>query len=163
MRRLISTIAITAGAVLISSPVALARQTAPATKAAAPKGKLPAPIEAAFKQAYPNATIKNVSKEKEKGQDIYEVESVDGGRRRDLNYKPDGTVVSFEEEIAQADLPAPVAAAVKARYPKATFALCEKVMENKTTNYEIQLKGAAVKEVILSPDGAWISPKADSK
>lgn len=36
-----------------------------AVKAPAPKPTLPAAVEAAFKKAYPNATIKNVSSEKE--------------------------------------------------------------------------------------------------
>ena len=131
-----------------------------ATKPAA-KVTLPPAVAAAFKQAYPNATIKNVMKEKEKGQDVYEVESVDNGRRRDLMYRPDGTVASFEEEIAAADVPAAVSGAIKTRYPKATLGLCEKLMEGQTMRYEIQIKGVPkVSSVELMPDGTWVSPKA---
>ena len=161
MKLRVSIVSIATAFALAGAPAALARQTA--AKSAPAKVKLPAPVETAFKQAYPNATIKNVSKEKEKGQDIYEVESVDGGRRRDLNYKPDGTVVSYEEELSPADVPAAVTSAIKSRYPKATLALCEKLMANQTMSYEIQLKGAAVKEVVLAPDGTWVSPKVKSK
>ena len=147
---------------------ALAGQTPPKqapAKPSAPKpaAKLawPAAVETAFKQAYPNATVKGVSKEKEKGVDVYEVESVDAGRRRDLMYKPDGTVISFEEEVAAADLPAAVSSAIKTRYPKATLGLCEKLMEGTTMRYEIQIKGVPkVTSVELMPDGTWVSPKS---
>src|SRR5262245_50447952 len=102
-------------------------------KTAAPKAapKMPAAIDAAFKKAYPNAVVKNVSKETEGGKTIYEVESVDNGRRRDLNYNPDGTVISYEEELTEADVPAPVVAAIKARYPKATISTRERLFTTK--------------------------------
>lgn len=160
-----------AGAVallLVPSSAALA-QTPPPAKApgrqvlappASAKVKLPPAIDQAFKTAYPNATIKNVSKETEAGKPVYEVESVDGGRRRDLIYRPDGTVVSFEEELADADVPAAVSQAIKARYPKATVTFRERLVTGATVQYEIQLKGAGPGEVTLTPDGKWVSPKA---
>ncbi|HKW03240.1 MAG TPA: PepSY-like domain-containing protein [Vicinamibacterales bacterium] len=134
----------------------------PAKPAAAkPKVTLPPAIEAAFKAAYPSATINNVSKEKEAGQEIYEVESVDRGLHRDLNYKADGTVIDTEEEVAEADFPASVASAIKTRYPKATVVKREKLTKGATVTYEIQLKGGPG-EVVLTPDGKWVSPKAKS-
>lgn len=132
-----------------------ARQTAQPKPA---KVTLPAAIDAAFKAAYPTATINHVSKEKENGQEIYEVESVDRGLHRDLNYKPDGTVIEVEEEVAETDLPAAVATAIKTRYPKATIVKREKLIKNGTTNYEVALKGGPG-EVVLTPDGKWVSPK----
>ncbi len=129
------------------------------TPAQAKTPALPAAIASAFKAAYPNATIKNVSKELEAGKTVYEVESVDSGLRRDLIYKPDGTVVSFEEEMKEADVPAPVIAAVKSRYPKASMTRLERAHAKGVTTFEIQLKGAGVAEAVLTPDGQWISPK----
>ena len=79
---------------------------APVTKAADSAAKLPAPILAAFKQAYPNATIKAATKEMENGKIEWEVESIDNGLARDLVYNPDGTVVEMEEQVAPASLPA---------------------------------------------------------
>ena len=146
----------------VQKPAATSPKTAP--KAAAPKTTLPAAIDAAFKKAYPNATVKNVSKEKGKdGKDEYEVESLDRGLARDLVYRPDGTVIEFEEQVAAADVPAPVLAAIKARYPKATVSKAEKLFKDSTTNFELALSGAAVKAVELAPDGTWISPKAAVK
>lgn len=134
------------------------RSTAPAASSAA-KTTLPAAVSAAFKKAYPNATIKNVSKEKEGGVEEYEVESVDNGTNRDLVYKPDGTLVLYEEQIRESDLPAVVASAIKTRYPQATFTRCEKLFQNGTMNYEVALKGAKASEVTLTPEGKWVSPK----
>jgi len=131
----------------------------PKQAAAKPKITLPPAVDAAFKAAYPTATINNVSKEKEGGQEIYEVESVDRGLHRDLNYKADGTVIAMEEEVAEADLPAGVAAAIKTRYPKATVVKREKLTKGTTVTYEVQLKGGPG-EVELTPDGKWVSPKA---
>jgi hypothetical protein len=148
---------------------AAAQPTTPKTQAPAnpaPKSPakvtLPAAVDAAFKKAYPNATIKNVSKEKENGQDQYEVESVDGVTNRDLIYRPDGTVVEYEERIAAESVPAVVTAAIKARYPKATLGTCEKLFKNGTMNYELSLKGnkPGPGAVELTPDGKWVSPKA---
>ena len=88
-------------------------------------------------------------------------ESVDRGLHRDLNYKADGTVIDLEEEVAEADFPASVAAAIKTRYPKATVVKRERLTKGATVTYEIQLKGGPG-EVVLTPDGKWISPKAKS-
>ena len=133
----------------------------PAPKAApkaAPATALPPAIDAAFKKAYPAAVIKHVSKEKEGGKDVYEIESVDNGMRRDLIYKPDGTVVSYEEEIAESSLPAAVGDAIKKRYPKATKTRIEKVFEGGKVEYEIALKGGPA-SVTLTAEGQWVSPK----
>jgi hypothetical protein len=121
-----------------------AKQAAPATKVATQKASkvtLPPAVDAAFKKAYPEATIKNVIHEKEDGQEQYEIESVDHAMRLDVNYKPDGTLLVVEQEVAAADVPAAVTAAITARYPKATVTLRERVTEKNTMFYEISLKG----------------------
>ncbi|MEO7192141.1 MAG: hypothetical protein ABI051_13905 [Vicinamibacterales bacterium] len=131
----------------------------PTAKPAA-KAALPPAVSAAFKKAYPNATIQNVSKETERGKTVYEVESMDGPQRRDLIYATDGTVVYYEELIGESDVPAVVVAAIKTRYPKATISTRERLFKAGTMNYEFILKGAGVSEVILTPEGKWVSPKA---
>jgi hypothetical protein len=132
-------------------------------KPAPAKVTLPPAIDAAFKKAYPNATVKHVSKESgegaEKGKTVYEVESIDNGMARDLIYRADGSVVSYEETIPESAVPAPVVAAIKTKYPKATLGRCEKTFENNATTYEIALKGAKVSSVTLTPEGKWVSPK----
>jgi len=151
-----------AGCVLAMN--AEAQQTKPATPApkaapqAAAKVVPPAAVSAAFKKAYPNATIKNVSKETENGKVEYEIESMDGSQARDLVYRPDGTVVLYEELIPESAVPAAVVSAIKVKYPKATVSRCEKLFQDGTMNYELVLKGATVNEVILTPAGKWVSP-----
>jgi hypothetical protein len=169
MRIVIATLA--AVLVLVAGIEARAPQAAkpaaptakPAPQAAkAAKLAWPAAVEAAFKKSYPNATVKAVSKEVEGGKTIFEVESIDNGRRRDINYNPDGTVILYEEELKESEVPPAVMAAIKKRYPKATATTFERlfVTKDNSANYEIILKGAPVKDVVLTPDGTWVSPKA---
>jgi hypothetical protein len=55
-------------------------------------------------------------------------------REAALMYRPDGTVISIEEAVNPADLPAPVKVAFKKLYPTATITLAERVKEDgKTT------------------------------
>jgi hypothetical protein len=135
----------------------------PAAKPAAPR--IPPSIEAAFTKAYPKAVVKNVSKETAAGKTIYEVESVDGGRARNLDYNPDGSLISYEEELTEAEIPAAVMAAIKARYPTATVTTRERLftVKDNSSNFELGLKGAAVAEIVLTADGAWVTPKLPVK
>jgi hypothetical protein len=148
----------------VAAVISTAAQTGTTSPAQAAKGKaasakLPPAVAAAFKKAYPNATIKNISHETEDGGEQYEIESTNAGHGLDVNYKPDGTLLVVEEEIAAADVPAAVTAAIAARYPKAVISTRERATEKTRTYFEIGLKGAPVKEVQLTADGKWISPK----
>jgi len=135
----------------------------PQAPAAAPKSKLPAAVEAAFKKAYPNAIVKASSSEKEDGKLQYEIESVDGTTKRDVVYLADGTLVAAEEEINAADVPAPVITALTARYPKAKITKYEKLTKGTAISYEMALTGAAVNAAEIAPDGTFISPKPVKK
>jgi Peptidase propeptide and YPEB domain len=125
--------------------------------------KLPAAVEAAFKKAYPTATIKGTSKEDENGKTVYEIESIDKGLGRDLLYQPDGTVISIEEEIPESAQPAAVTATLKKQFAGATITKREKVTEGGTMFYEFQLTGAKVPEVQIRPDGTVIPPETPEK
>lgn len=125
--------------------------------------QLPAAITTAFKKSYPNATIRGTAKETEGGKTVYEVESVEKGKARDLMYNVDGTVISIEEEMNAADLPAPVSAALKKLYPKASITVAEKLTEGAKVQYDLQIKGAAVKGVAFTPDGKVVPPEASEK
>jgi hypothetical protein len=123
----------------------------------------PGAVETAFKQKYPKATVKAVIKETNTaGKTVYEVESIDSGRRRSIDYNPDGTIIHYEEELTEAEVPAVVLAAIKTRYPKAAITLRERlyITKDNSANYEFQLTGADVSEVILTPDGKWVLPKS---
>jgi hypothetical protein len=157
----------------VMAPLALAQNATPApaakpvaaVQAADPAAKVPAPILAAFRKSYPNATIKNASKETEDGRTVWEVESVDHNLGRDLVYKPDGTVVEVEEEVAMAAVPPAVANGLKAKYPKAEVTKAEKRTAGQAVTYEFALKGAAVTSVEITPDGRIVpaSKEKDEK
>jgi hypothetical protein len=140
-------------ATLLVSLVIAAPGLAAAQGSGKPDPKLPPAIEAAFNKAYPKATIKHVMQEKYGGKDAFEVESVDNGKTRDIVYHLDGSVAVVEEQIARADVPAPVLAAIKKDYPTATIASYERKMESGATSYEIQFKGAKAETAEYSPDG----------
>jgi hypothetical protein len=122
----------------------------------------PSAVETAFKRKYPKATVEAVIKEVVAGKTVYEVESTDNGRRRNIDYNPDGTIIRYEEELTEAEVPAVVHAAIKTRYPTAAITLRERLytIKDNTANYEFQLTGAGVSEAILTPDGKWVSPPA---
>ena len=125
--------------------------------------QLPAPVTAAFRKAYPQATIRGTSKETENGKTVYEVESVENGKARDLIYAADGAVIEIEEEMNPADLPAPVTAALTKLYPKAIVAVAERQTRGTMVQYELQIKGAAKKSVAFMPDGTLVPPEAPEK
>jgi hypothetical protein len=130
---------------------------------ATPRVELPAAIKAAFDAAYPSATIKNVSMEKEDGEIHYEVESMDGTMARDLIYRADGTVVEMEEGLAESDLPRPVLDAVAGKYPKGKILKAERLTRGTTVSYELQIKvGRKTHQVVFDPTGASGATKKEA-
>ena len=101
---------------------------------------MPPAVIAAFKSAYPNATVRGYAKEREKGKLFYEIESKDGATMRDLLYNPDGTVAEIEETIAATDLPAEAQQLIKSKYPKGVVSRAEKVTEGNTIKYEVSIR-----------------------
>ena len=101
---------------------------------------VPPAVLAAFKAAYPNATIRGLAKEKEKGKTFYEIESKDGATMRDLLYNSDGTVAEIEETIAATDLPAEAQQIIKSKYPRGVVSRAEKVTEGSTIKYEVSIR-----------------------
>jgi uncharacterized membrane protein YkoI len=127
------------------------------------KVKLPDAVSKAFKTAYPGAVIKGTDKETENGKTVYEVESVDKGLNRDLLYAENGTVLECEEQVKEADLPAPVMAAFKQAYPKATITKAEKTTKGTVVQYDLALKNAAKPEASFFPDGKPVPAAAPEK
>jgi glucose/arabinose dehydrogenase len=114
---------------------------------------VPAPVAAAAANAYPHAKIREWAKETEAGSTQYEASMVDGAMKRDVLFAPNGTVVAVEEIISPAELPAAVQNTIKAKYPQGVTHTAEKITGGKEVQYEIGLKKAAKKEVVLTADG----------
>jgi hypothetical protein len=66
------------------------------------KRDVPKAVLEAFKNSYPKATIKGYSKETDNGKVVYEVESIERKKHRNISYTSDGRVVTIEESIAYA-------------------------------------------------------------
>jgi hypothetical protein len=115
---------------------------------------LPAPVLASFQKTYPNAAIKGVSTETEKGKTYFEIESIDGKVKRDLLYLADGTVTEVEESVSRADLPAPVNAAVTATHPKARIVKAEKITRTDVVSYDVLIRSGRQRfEMSIDPTG----------
>jgi hypothetical protein len=122
-----------------------------------PERALPTPVLAAFQKAYPAATVTAASQERDDGKIAFRVECQDRALRRVLVYDLTGSLLEAAEQIAEKDLPAPVAAAVKAQ--KATWVRGMKVTRGGLVHYELTVRGNRKSTMIVKPDGAVVSYK----
>jgi len=132
-------------AVLSCSRLGLSQETKIAAK------NVPAPVIAAFKATYPNATIRGYSREKENGKTYYEIESREGRVSRDVLYNPDGTVAEIEETVDIKDLPAEVRQTIHTHYPKGVITKAEKTIAGDKVSYEVTIKHG-IKRVTIELD-----------
>jgi hypothetical protein len=101
---------------------------------------VPAAVIAAFEKTYPKATIRGYAKEVEKGQEVYEIESVEGKMTRDINYSADGKALEIEESVEAGELPVAVRQALEQRHPKANIVKAEKLTKGAVVGYELKVK-----------------------
>jgi hypothetical protein len=118
-----------------------------------PLDKVPRPVLDALKAKYPGAELVGVGKEIDNNETVYEAAIKYQGHKMDVTFKADGTLVSAEKEIDAKDLPKPVAGALEAKYPKATYQRVEEETEGTKVTYEIRLVTADRKTVSLEVDG----------
>jgi ABC-type transport system substrate-binding protein len=131
---MLARIALIVAAVSLSSFSAVAQEKKITAK------DVPAAVITAFKNSYPNATIRGYAREKEQGKVFYEIESREGVMSRDVLYNADGTVAEIEESMAATDLPADAQQAIKQKYPKAVIRLAEKTTAGDKITYEVSLR-----------------------
>ncbi|MGD1049384.1 MAG: PepSY-like domain-containing protein, partial [Candidatus Krumholzibacteriaceae bacterium] len=124
------------------------------------KNKLPKVVMDAFQRAYPNATIRNWSRERENGKISYEIESVDGTIERSLVFAADGSVTEIEESVGAAALPEGVQKTVTGAFPGYTIVHPERSTKGTVVQYEIVLeKGKKHIEVTLDENGKIVHKK----
>ena len=112
---------------------------------------LPPAVKATVEAETKNATLKGLSKEKENGKVVYELESLVNGRTRDLMIDSAGKVYVVEEQLDVEKAPAPVKTALEA---KGKILRLESVMENGKTHYEGQIQTKAGKKMSMELDAA---------
>ena len=129
------------------------------------KKDIPQAVISAFEKAYPNATVKGYSIEKENKKTTYEVESMQGKMTLDVSYLADGTAVEVEEGVAAKDLPGPVMDAVKAKFPDGKIVKAEKKTAAKVVTYEMRIKtGKTHAGIEVDPAGKIVTePEAEEK
>lgn len=112
---------------------------------------LPEAVESAFRASYPDARVLTASSEMENGEQVYEIESMDGSQRRDLVYHADGTVAALEEIVDASTLPALVRAAAEAA---GRIVQAERVVEGSREFFEIVVERDGARTTLeLDTDG----------
>ena len=94
---------------------------------------LPPAVQTTVKEQIQHAKLVGLSKEKEGGQTVYELETVVNGKSRDLMIDSAGTILSVEDEVALDSVP-----------PAAKKAIQQKVAAGKITKVETVTKGSEV-------------------
>jgi hypothetical protein len=118
------------------------------------KKDVPAAVLKAFAAAYPKAKVNNYGTEVEKGVKYYELETVEGKIKRDLLYNADGTIAELEEILTPPMVPADIAKAVNAEFPKGKIVSGEKTTKGNVVTFDvIVVNGKEKVSVNLNADG----------
>jgi hypothetical protein len=152
---------------VVSGVFAVALISAVATQAAHAQveetlriGQIPAQVMAALQARFPEAEIRESTREEEDGVVLYDIEFQQQGRKFEADIKEDGTIDNWEMEIPATDLPEVVMSVVRSKYPESTIQEVMAVTVVKEGNealegYEIVLETADATgvEITVAPDG----------
>jgi len=116
---------------------------------------LPPAVQKSVQDQTKGGEIKGISKETEKGQTQYEVETILNGKHRDINFDRMGTVVAVEEETTLDSLPAAARTAIEKKVAGGKIATVETVTKGSTVFYEAAYtsKNGRKHEVLVKADG----------
>jgi uncharacterized membrane protein YkoI len=125
-----------------------------AQDASAKLKSLPPAVQKAIAAETNGATIKGVSKEVENGKTMYEVETLVGGRTKDLVFASDGAIVVVEEQSSLDAIPAAARAAIEKRAAGGRVTTVEVVKHGPSITYEaVVVKSGKKTEVTVDADG----------
>jgi hypothetical protein len=147
--------------VLLGSALAGLLAVGSAASAQAPANGTPAVPPAvlkAFKEAYPGATIAAALPQRDGDRSAIRLDSLDKGRRRVVLYDLTGKVLEVSEQVDERELPAPVAAAIRA-HRRAIYVTGLKVTRGGGVEYHLTVKGSRRTAMIAKPDGTVVSFK----
>jgi hypothetical protein len=152
---------LTAGASLAASPVV--RQKASKEKGGESEHsvkmkELPAAVQQTVREQSRGAKIRGLSVETENGVTNYEVELQVNGHGRDVLIDPSGAVVSVEEQVALASVPADVRAAIVRSAGGGRVVIVESISKGGAVEaYEAHVRrGRRTVEIKVGPDGHLI-------
>ena len=117
--------------------------------------ELPAAVQATVKTETANATVLGISKETDKGNTVFEVETRVGTKTRDFVVDAAGKVIQVEEETDLASVPAAVKATIDKQSAGGTVTRIEKATQGTTVSYEVGLKkNGKNSEFTVNADGS---------
>lgn len=148
--------------------------TAPAASAQGEKAlnreQIPETVMATLRARFPQAEIREWTREDEDGVALYDIEFHQRGRKFEADIKEDGTIHNWEREIAPADLPGAVKAAVESEHPGSTIGETMEITEvtdgeEVLEGYEIILETADNREieVAVAPDGTVLEEDGEEE
>lgn len=119
------------------------------------RSDLPADVQKTADVETRGSTILGFSRETEHGNTYYEVETIAGGRHKDILIDSKGTVVEIEQEVTMDSLPAAAQAGFKARAGGGAVKRVESLTKHgKLVAYEAQVLTEGKKsEIQVGPDG----------
>ena len=97
---------------------------------------LPPAVQKTVKEQTQRAKLIGLSKEKEGGQTVYELETTVNGRSRDLMIDSAGTILSVEDEIALDSVPEPARKAIQQKAGAGKIIKVETVTKGSEVSYE---------------------------
>lgn len=138
-------------AVCLLAATALAQDTEKAVK----MKDLPAPVQTTVKEVSKGATLRGLAMETENGKTHYEAELKVNGHSKDVTIDHDGKIVTIEEQVTLASLPAAVKSGILKQAGKGKILLVESITEkNSIVAYEAHVKTAGkLSEVKVDPNG----------
>jgi hypothetical protein len=119
---------------------------------------LPTAVQQTVREQSRGAKIRGLSVETENGVTNYEVELLVNGHGRDVLIDPSGAVVSVEEQVALASLPADVRSAIVRSAGGGRIVIVESISKGGSVEaYEAHVKrGRKTVEIKVGPDGQLI-------
>lgn len=116
---------------------------------------LPAAVQTAAKANLSGAEIVGASKEIEKGQTTYEIETKRDGKSRDLSFDSSGKLLEVEQEVEMDSLPDSARAALQRTAAGGTIKKVESVTAGNSLSYEavVITKSGKHTEIAVNPDG----------
>jgi uncharacterized membrane protein YkoI len=117
--------------------------------------QLPPAVEKTVATESAGATIKGFAREREHGEQFYEVSLNVNGHNKDILIDRNGNVVEVEEEVAFDSLPSTVQEALKKRAGAGTVTAVESLTKNgRLVAYEAHVKhGIRRSEIQVGPNG----------
>jgi uncharacterized membrane protein YkoI len=115
---------------------------------------LPPAVQQSVKEQSKGATVVGLGSEVENGKTVYELEMKVGNLSKDMMLDAAGKVLSVEEEVTLASIPAGAGAAIQKAVGKGKLLRVETLKQNGAVVYEAQFQqGGKTSEVVVDASG----------